>query len=143
MLCLTLAANAIHEEDEPSHEIPECRDNPELECPVQTSFFSTLASSEFYFAIFAACQSLPDLIVPSYAAHRMYGLLWLSVFVFLNFVMLNVVLATVFSAYQDQFKARTIERFKHRAIGMYEAFDVAHAPFSRHNRPFPLAKTQL
>ena len=30
----------------------------------------------------------------------MYGPLWLLIFVFTNFVLLNVVLATVFSSYQ-------------------------------------------
>jgi hypothetical protein len=50
---------------------------------------------------------------------------WLGIDVLLqNFVLLNVVLATVFSAYQSNFQKRTVERFRNRALGLYEAFDV-------------------
>ena len=44
-----------------------------------------------------ANQNLERLF-PSYAATRPYGMLWLAIFIVLNFVLLNVVLATVFSA---------------------------------------------
>lgn len=105
--------------------LPECQANVSLDpaCPMSSDYFGNIGDATLNFVFIAACQNLPDLIIPSYAGHRMYGVLWLCTFVLINFVMLNVVLATVFNAYQASFKRRTIQRFKNRFLGLGDAYD--------------------
>jgi len=109
--------------EDPRQLIPQCRDSNETDCPYQSDGFENFEDALFSSVFMAACQSFPDLLIPSYSYNRAFGLLWLSHFVIINFVLLNVVLATVFNAYQTTFRKNTVVRFKNRALGLFEAYD--------------------
>ena len=93
------------------------------ECPQVGEGFRNIGDAFFSMIFLAAGQNMPNAILPMYSTHRIYGVVWLGLFVLINFVMLNVVLATVFNAYQASFKRRVVLRFTNRAIGLANAFD--------------------
>ena len=76
--------------------LPECAN--ETSCPLGGDGFHTYEDALYTMMIEAAGQSVPDLLIPSYTTFRAYGVMWLAIYVLQNFVLLNVVLATVFSA---------------------------------------------
>ena len=129
LLVAFVLATLLNDDKSP---IPECRQlesiegrsaaAPALDCPTVSDAFETYGNAGWTMALIAACQSL-DLTLPSYAAYRQAGLFWLAVFFTMNFVLLNVILATVFDAYNERFKMRVVSKFKYAELGMLEAYD--------------------
>ena len=125
-----------------SSQMPECRNESLLpgeasECPTADTYFEDPTEAAYTMVLLAACQQFPGKLLPLYANYRHFGLLWMVYFFLSNFILLNVTLATVFNAYQEQFQASTVERFKNCELGLLAAFKVRSPGAPARSLPAP------
>lgn len=94
------------------------------DCPAANEGFSDPGMSIYSMVFIAACQNIPDALLPSYSSSPGLGIVWALYLVICDFVLLNAVLATVYNEYEASYRARIVERYRNRSLGLHDAFEI-------------------
>lgn len=92
-------------------------------CDDANKGFNTIGDAVFTMMVSATNTDVPDQQAPNFAHHRGYGLIWLLSYIFINFIMLAFVLATVYSTYQESLKKRVLHLFSDQTLNLKLAYD--------------------
>ena len=106
--------------DDWTADIPRCAGKPD--CPRANDGFESLGAAVYSLTIAVTSQTLTSLSAPTVAYSRGMAVLWTALYCCVNLLVLNVLLATVYSAYTDSLKARVLAFHRNRAMGLKKAF---------------------
>tara|TARA_B110001452_G_scaffold120599_1_gene100091 strand:- start:319 stop:2724 length:2406 start_codon:yes stop_codon:yes gene_type:complete len=106
--------------DDWTAEIPRCAGQPD--CPRANDGFESLGAAVYSLTIAVTNQGLTGLSAPTVAYSRGMAVMWAILYCCVNLLVLNVLLATVYSAYTDSLKARVLAFHRNRAVGLKKAY---------------------
>lgn len=86
--------------------------------------FESFGNSVYTSFVTMTTANLPDVMVPSYAHNRSFILVWMPFFLLAVCIFSQVILATVYSKYQDQKTQQAVGGYKNRHHGICKAFAV-------------------